>query len=89
MSFIFADEFGRKTTLMYGCLVAALCNMWYALAGETKLNMQFVSLPSDLSCTTTFIFTGEGMNILTARFFVGTCFGVLLTACPLYVAEVR
>lgn len=36
LSFIFADEFGRKTTLMYGCFVGALCNVWYALAGKTQ-----------------------------------------------------
>lgn len=29
------------------------------------------------------------MNVLTARFFVGSCFGVLLTVCPVYIAEVR
>lgn len=33
MSFLFSDELGRKTTLMYTCILSMLSVMWYAVAG--------------------------------------------------------
>jgi hypothetical protein len=38
--FVFADEFGRKTTLTNSSLLCALTILWYAISGESSIAWQ-------------------------------------------------
>lgn len=84
LAFPFSDGFGRKSTLIYASIGCICMLIWCTI---TESGRSSYSPPYELLIGFIFaLFTGA--NVLSSRFCMGWCMGVLMATAPVYTSEV-